>query len=288
MDKYVYVRVYLLYCAYDTLQHFFVLSEIFFSAVSSNLENSKLEEDAPDEEDDGQRRRKRPKKVPSKENLDQSGIYQSHPLKVTLHINDDEASDLNSTKLITLKFEFLIKLNVVCVGVEGSEEVHLNNILCNLFPDDTGLELPQQVCFSDCAPMNFMHVTLPILIKDFATFCSQQSCVLEILSHLTKGEHLGHTNGPSIWQELIFYLRCLHCFQSLKNQIVKLLSILLFYRACQFIANKIGCRLLCKGFVPGKRLSWLLRESLPSIFSSYGSLRTNGCSKNLAELDLTF
>ncbi|KAI3460226.1 hypothetical protein Pfo_016889 [Paulownia fortunei] len=114
------------------------------SAISTNLENSKFEDDVPDEEDDGQRRRKRPKKVPSKENLDQSGIYQSHPLKVTLHINDDEASDLNSAKLITLKFEFLIKLNVVCVGVEGSEEVPQNNILCNLFPDDTGFELPQQ------------------------------------------------------------------------------------------------------------------------------------------------
>ncbi|KAL0291829.1 UNVERIFIED_CONTAM: THO complex subunitB [Sesamum radiatum] len=98
----------------------------------------------PDEEDDGQRRRKRPKKVLSKENHDQSGIYQSHPLKVSLHISDDEASDLNSAKLISLKFEFLIKLNVVCVGVEGSEEDPQNNILCNLFPDDTGLELPQQ------------------------------------------------------------------------------------------------------------------------------------------------
>ncbi|KAH6823157.1 THO complex [Perilla frutescens var. hirtella] len=114
------------------------------NAVSTNSDSSKLEDDLPDEEDDGQRRRKRPKKVPSKENLDQSGVYQSHPLKVTLHINDDEASDLNSAKLITLKFEFLIKLDVVCVGVEGSSEPPENNILCNLFPDDTGLELPQQ------------------------------------------------------------------------------------------------------------------------------------------------
>ncbi|KAK4381406.1 THO complex subunitB [Sesamum angolense] len=114
------------------------------SAILTNLENSKLEDDVPDEEDDGQRRRKRPKKVLSKENHDQSGIYQSHPLKVSLHISDDEASDLNSAKLISLKFEFLIKLNVVCVGVEGSEEDPQNNILCNLFPDDTGLELPQQ------------------------------------------------------------------------------------------------------------------------------------------------
>ncbi|KAK4481513.1 hypothetical protein RD792_012414 [Penstemon davidsonii] len=114
------------------------------SAISTNLENSRVEEDAPDEEDDGQRRRKRPKKVPTKENLDQSGIYQSHPLKVIIHIKDDNASDLESVKLISLKFEFLIKLNVVCVGVEGSEEVPESNILCNLFPDDTGLELPQQ------------------------------------------------------------------------------------------------------------------------------------------------
>lgn len=164
-----------LYCEYYMLQHSSVLSDIFFSAVSTNLENSKLEDDVADEEDDGQRRRKRPKKVPSKENLDQSGIYQSHPLKVTLHINDDEASDLNSTKLITLKFEFLIKLNVVCVGVEGSEEVHQSNILCNLFPDDTGLELPQQVCFSDCAPMNFMHVCLPVLIEGSATFAGSKA-----------------------------------------------------------------------------------------------------------------
>ncbi|KAL6521916.1 hypothetical protein OROMI_031793 [Orobanche minor] len=114
------------------------------SALPTNSENSKIEDDAPDEEDDGQRRRKRPKKVPSKGSLDQSGIYQSHPLKIALHVNDDEVSDLKSAKLITLKFEFLIKLNVVCVGVEDSEENTQNNILCNLFPDDTGLELPQQ------------------------------------------------------------------------------------------------------------------------------------------------
>ncbi|XP_073024071.1 THO complex subunit 5B-like isoform X1 [Primulina eburnea] len=115
------------------------------TATSTNLENSKLEDDVPDEEeDDGQRRRKRPKKVPGMENLDQSGIYQSHPLKVSLHIHDDEASNSNSAKLITLKFEYLIKLNVVCVGVEDSDEVLPNSILCNLFPDDAGLELPQQ------------------------------------------------------------------------------------------------------------------------------------------------
>ncbi|XP_049390105.1 THO complex subunit 5B-like [Solanum stenotomum] len=112
------------------------------TGVSASLESSKVDDDI-DEEDDGQRRRKRPKKIPSKESLEQAGIYQTHPLKVTLHIHD-EKSDLQSRKLVTLKFEYLIKLNSVCVGVEGSQENADNDILCNLFPDDTGLELPHQ------------------------------------------------------------------------------------------------------------------------------------------------
>lgn len=113
------------------------------TGVSASLESSKVDDDI-DDEDDGQRRRKRPKKIPSKESVEQAGIYQTHPLKVTLHIHDDEKSDLQSKKLVTLKFEYLIKLNSVCVGVEGSQENADNDILCNLFPDDTGLELPHQ------------------------------------------------------------------------------------------------------------------------------------------------
>ncbi|KAI9201054.1 hypothetical protein LWI28_017399 [Acer negundo] len=114
------------------------------TGVPTSVESSKLEDDVPDEEDDGQRRRKRPKRVQSKENLDQSGVYQVHPLKIILHINDDEVADPKSAKLITLKFEYLLKLNVVCVGIEGSHEGVESDILCNLFPDDTGRELPHQ------------------------------------------------------------------------------------------------------------------------------------------------
>ncbi|XP_075483986.1 THO complex subunit 5B [Primulina tabacum] len=134
------------------------------TATSTNSENSKLEDDMPDEDDDGQRRRKRPKKVPGRENLDQSGIYQSHPLKISLHIHDDEASNSNLAKLITLKFEYLIKLNVVCVGVEDSDEVPPNSILCNLFPDDTGLELPQQsakLCIGDSCSFDVSRALRP-------------------------------------------------------------------------------------------------------------------------------
>lgn len=113
------------------------------TGISTTQDNSKVEDDAPDDEDDGQRRRKRPKKVPAKESLDPAGIYQAHPLKTVLHIHDDEASDSKS-KLITLKFEYLLKLNVICVGIEGSNEGPENNILCNLFPDDPGFELPHE------------------------------------------------------------------------------------------------------------------------------------------------
>ncbi|XP_047161191.1 THO complex subunit 5A-like isoform X2 [Vigna umbellata] len=110
---------------------------------STTVESSKLEDDAPDEEEDGQRRRKRPRRVQAKESLDQGGIFQVHPLKIIIHVYEDQHSDSKSSKL-TLRFEYLVKLNVVCVGIEGSNESPENDILCNLFPNDTGLELPQQ------------------------------------------------------------------------------------------------------------------------------------------------
>ncbi|KAK9112768.1 hypothetical protein Scep_020287 [Stephania cephalantha] len=111
--------------------------------TSNNTEIIKWEDDAPDEEDDGQRRRKRPKKPPPKD-VDKVGVYQLHPLKVILHVFDDEPGDLKPVKLVTLRFEYIWKLNIVCVGVEGSREGSTSNILCNLFPNDTGTELPQQ------------------------------------------------------------------------------------------------------------------------------------------------
>lgn len=91
--------------------------------------------------------------VPEGENNQRSGIYQSHPLRVSLHIYNDDILDLNSARLVTLNFEFLMKLNMVCVEAEDSDsEVPPNDILCNLFPDDPGLELPQQsakLCIGD-------------------------------------------------------------------------------------------------------------------------------------------
>ncbi|XP_010479088.1 PREDICTED: THO complex subunit 5A [Camelina sativa] len=91
-------------------------------------------------EDDGKRQRKRPKKEVS----DEGGLYQSHPLKVVLHIYDVEIPDPKSDRPVLLKFEYLLKLNVVCVGIEESQDDLEKNILCNLFPEDAGLEPPHQ------------------------------------------------------------------------------------------------------------------------------------------------
>ncbi|CAL0319050.1 unnamed protein product [Lupinus luteus] len=114
------------------------------TGIPTNVDSSKLQDDAPDEEEDEQRRRKRPRCVQGKESVDQAGVFQVHPLKVTLHVYDDEASDPMPSKIITLNFEYLVNLNVVCVGTEESNDGSENDILCNLFPNDTGLELPHQ------------------------------------------------------------------------------------------------------------------------------------------------
>ena len=60
------------------------------SGVSTNVDNSRLEDDAP-EEYDGQRRRKRPKKVPSEENLIAS--FKKHDDDSNLILDSD--SDLD-------------------------------------------------------------------------------------------------------------------------------------------------------------------------------------------------
>lgn len=108
------------------------------------VESPKLENDEPNEED-GQRQSKRPRRFQGKESLDQEGIFQIHPLTVNLHVYDDEVTDLESAKLISLKFEYLMQLNIICVGNEASNSGSENDILSDLFPDDTGLELPHQV-----------------------------------------------------------------------------------------------------------------------------------------------
>ncbi|XP_006307420.2 THO complex subunit 5A [Capsella rubella] len=106
--------------------------------AEQNSESLRLEDNG--EDGDGTRQRKRFKK----EGSDEGGLYQIHPLRVVLHVNDIEIPDPKSHRPVVLKFEYLLKLNVVCVGIEESQDELEKNILCNLFPEDTGLEPPHQ------------------------------------------------------------------------------------------------------------------------------------------------
>jgi THO complex subunit 5 len=115
---------------------------MIYISGATNAEDNKLEEDVMEEDEDMQRRRARPKKeLPKEATSDKEGINRLHPLKIMLSLLDE--NEENPVKLLMLQFEYLVKLNVVCVGVEdGSSD---KDILCNLFPDDTGSDLPHQV-----------------------------------------------------------------------------------------------------------------------------------------------
>lgn len=54
------------------------------------------------------------------------------------------------SKLLALRFEFLTKINVLCAGIEGvsSGGGDLDTLLADLFPDDAGVDLPNQVISS--------------------------------------------------------------------------------------------------------------------------------------------
>lgn len=106
----------------------------------------KQDDNVPEELEDYQRRQKNRKNLQSRESVDATGFYQVHPLSVILHVYDDEMTNgAKPIKLVTLKFEYLVKLRVVCVGVDGSQTGSENNFLINLFPDDIGVELPHQI-----------------------------------------------------------------------------------------------------------------------------------------------
>jgi hypothetical protein len=60
----------------------------------------------------------------------------------------------------------MVKLNIVCVGIEGSNDGPLKDILCNLFPNDTRLELPHQVRVLSCYG-HVLHLAISIIIFHF-------------------------------------------------------------------------------------------------------------------------
>lgn len=129
-------------------------------------DDTRGEDDIAEEEEESQRRRKRAKKSHLKDSLDE-GVYHSHPLSVIWHIFDEVAETGKRTKLLTLRFEYLTKLNIVCAGIEGDQGSPLE-LLTNLFPNDTGLELPTQVTYtiqsSDCANFWLLPKLLSLVV----------------------------------------------------------------------------------------------------------------------------
>lgn len=97
-----------------------------------------------DDDDDTQRQRKRAKKPHDRDAPEKDNLYQSHPLTVSVQIYDDKQ---RGNKLLTLKVEYLTTLDVLCVGEEGSPPGGVSPVfsLANLFPNDSGLELPNKV-----------------------------------------------------------------------------------------------------------------------------------------------
>lgn len=241
--------------------------------MSSNTESSRLEDDGPDDDDDGQRRRKRPKKVTSKEGSDKAGLYQVHPLKIVLHVYDDETSDTKPLKLVVLKFEYFLKLNVVCVGAEGSPDAPEKNIFCNLFPDDAGLEPPHQVNFVFFVSV-FSYMWLYFVVVHILTclgmVCSRPSSFLVTVKCSMRTELQGLINGYNIWRGLISYRKC-RLFYSAKILLITLtlLKVMRLYLISHCIASSIGWKQFCKEYAHGKKRIWLLRESLHFIFLSF-------------------
>ncbi|XP_002964386.2 THO complex subunit 5A [Selaginella moellendorffii] len=114
------------------------------SGPGSFDEQHKADDEVLDDDDESQRRRKRTKRTHDVEAAADAGVLHAHPLSVILQIyDDDDRGGEKAAKLLTLKFEYLPRLNVVCAGVEGHQDsdVHL---LANLFPDDAGVTLPNQ------------------------------------------------------------------------------------------------------------------------------------------------
>ncbi len=112
--------------------------------TGAGTDDVKPEEEVPEDDDDSRRRRKRVKRTHEKEIVEEDNIYQPHPLAVIVQIYDNKQK---TSKLLALRFEFLTKINVLCAGIEGASYAggDPDTLLANLFPDDTGVDLPNQV-----------------------------------------------------------------------------------------------------------------------------------------------
>jgi hypothetical protein len=83
----------------------------------TGTDDVKPEEEVPEDDDDSRRWRKRVKITHEKEIVEEDNIYQPPALAVIVPIFYNEQK---TSKLLTLWFEFLTKINVLCAGIEGA------------------------------------------------------------------------------------------------------------------------------------------------------------------------
>lgn len=114
--------------------------------LTAGGDEPRVDEEAAEDDDDSQRRRKRAKRPHEKDSADGDGTYNAHPLVLLLHVYYDQKMwSEKQNKPITLRFEYLQRLHVVCAGIETSQAGDQSSWLIHLFPDDLGLSLPNQV-----------------------------------------------------------------------------------------------------------------------------------------------
>jgi hypothetical protein len=106
--------------------------------------NDVKHEEVFEDDDDSRRLWEWVKRTHKKEIMEEDNIYQPHPLAVIVLIFENKQK---MTKLLALRFEFLTKINVLRASIEGASYGggDPNTLLANLFPNDAGMDLPNQV-----------------------------------------------------------------------------------------------------------------------------------------------
>ncbi|KAG6786508.1 hypothetical protein POTOM_008112 [Populus tomentosa] len=246
------------------------------SGISTNEETSGLVDDAPDEEDDGQRKRKR---VQSKEGVDQAGLYQAHPLKIILHVFDDE-DRLKDQKITSCATCFPVTLALSCLTRYGR--------LFSLAFDERRTSRPYKWA-QHVAGIGFSLETAPLL-SDLEPASSETAINEIVLSGLSLyalgckfsvGLHLyaiymaGHLQAP----HLIRLQLCLSLIQiNFRNQYISI------WTEDQRVLGKMGSLIAAASAVNDVKLT-LFKEHLHMVHLPYellGYLNANLLGKSTA------
>jgi hypothetical protein len=97
--------------------------------TGTGTDDVKPEEKVPEDDDDFQRWQKRVKITHEKEIVEEYNIYQPHTLAVIVSIFYNEQK---TSKLLALRVEFFVEIDVLCAGIEGASYGGVILMLCLL------------------------------------------------------------------------------------------------------------------------------------------------------------